>query len=66
MSDKHHEIAEMLDIAESTSKSNLSRAKAILVERLTAAGIDIGKPPLELKSGAKEREKYIYSCERRC
>ncbi len=32
----HKEIAEMLSISEGTSKSNLSRAKAILKEKLTA------------------------------
>jgi RNA polymerase sigma-70 factor (ECF subfamily) len=33
----HREIAQLLDIAESTSKSNLHRAKAILKEKIKAA-----------------------------
>lgn len=36
---KHVEIAEMLDITVSTSKSNLSRAKAILVAKLESVGL---------------------------
>jgi len=40
---KHVEIAEMLDITVSTSKSNLSRAKAILVKRLESVGMGLKK-----------------------
>ena len=40
---KHNEIADMLDIAVSTSKSNLSRAKALLVQKLEHAGIGLKK-----------------------
>lgn len=36
---QHKEIAEALDIEVSTSKSNLSRAKAILVKKLEKAGL---------------------------
>ncbi len=36
---KHWEIAEMLGISENTSKSQLSRAKTVLKEKLTLLGI---------------------------
>ena len=36
----HREIAEMLDISEGTSKSQLSKAKKMLKERLRKAGIN--------------------------
>ncbi len=34
---KHHEIAELLNISEGTSKSQYSRAKALLKEKLLKA-----------------------------
>lgn len=37
---KHHEIGEMLDIPENTSKSQLSRAKTLLKKRLLELGIE--------------------------
>ena len=40
---KHHEIADMLEIAVSTSKSNLSRAKALLAKRLNSVGVGLKK-----------------------
>ncbi|MCB0736063.1 MAG: RNA polymerase sigma factor [Bacteroidetes bacterium] len=40
---KHQEISEMLSITVSTSKSNLSRAKGILINKLTKAGIGLKK-----------------------
>ncbi|MCG8385975.1 MAG: RNA polymerase sigma factor [Cytophagales bacterium] len=36
---KHREIAEMLDISENTSKSQLSRAKTLLKEKLALLGV---------------------------
>ena len=44
---KHNEIADMLDIAVSTSKSNLSRAKALLVQKLNQVGIGLKKRMIE-------------------
>jgi RNA polymerase sigma-70 factor (ECF subfamily) len=44
---KHQEIAELLAITESTSKSNLSRAKVILIEKLNKVGISIKKTLIE-------------------
>ena len=40
---KHQEIADMLNIAISTSKSNLSRAKVLLAKRLESVGIGLKK-----------------------
>ncbi len=40
---KHSEIADMLGITVSTSKSNLSRAKAILIQKLNRVGIGLKK-----------------------
>ncbi|MEM9388931.1 MAG: RNA polymerase sigma factor [Bacteroidota bacterium] len=37
---KHNEIGEILDIAESTSKSQLSRAKSLLKKKLRELGIE--------------------------
>lgn len=47
---KHKEIAEALGIEISTSKSNLSRAKALLVDKLEKAGIS-KKKKLKIKAG---------------
>lgn len=44
---KHREIAEMLGITESTSKSNLSRAKVILIDKLEKIGISLKKTLIE-------------------
>lgn len=40
----HKEIAEMLDISEGTSKSNLSRARAILQKKMTETGWNKSQP----------------------
>lgn len=40
---KHSEIADMLNISVGTSKSNLSRAKVILIDKLNRAGIGLKK-----------------------